>query len=103
MITYAIYAAAAFYLGLLTSISPCPLATNIAAISYIGRKVESPRMVIAAGVLYMLGRCILYLGSSDIGRALVGLSHGWSRQAFQIIGQFIDCFQIIHDFRVPVS
>lgn len=62
MITYAIYAVAALYLGLLTSISPCPLATNIAAISYIGRKVENPRMVIGAGVLYTLGRCILYLG-----------------------------------------
>jgi cytochrome c-type biogenesis protein len=61
MVTYALYAAAALYLGLLTSISPCPLATNIAAISYIGRKVESPRMVLGAGVLYTLGRCILYL------------------------------------------
>ena len=61
MATYALYAAAALYLGLLTSISPCPLATNIAAISYIGRKVESPRRVLGAGVLYTLGRCILYL------------------------------------------
>ena len=32
----------AVWLGILTSISPCPLATNIAAISYIGRDVESP-------------------------------------------------------------
>jgi cytochrome c biogenesis protein CcdA len=61
MATYALYAVAALYLGLLTSISPCPLATNIAAISYIGRKVESPRRVLGAGVLYTLGRCILYL------------------------------------------
>jgi cytochrome c-type biogenesis protein len=61
MATYALYATAALYLGLLTSISPCPLATNIAAISYIGRKVDSPRMVVGAGVLYTLGRCILYL------------------------------------------
>lgn len=66
MVTYALYAAAALYLGLLTSISPCPLATNIAAISYIGRKVDSPRMVIAAGVLYTLGRCILYLGLATL-------------------------------------
>lgn len=61
MITYLLYAAAALYLGVLTSISPCPLATNIAAVSYIGRKVESPRLVLAAGVLYTLGRCLLYL------------------------------------------
>ncbi|MBN1852846.1 MAG: sulfite exporter TauE/SafE family protein [Pirellulales bacterium] len=62
MITYAIYGGAAFYLGLLTSISPCPLATNIAAISYIGRKMGDSRWVIAAGFLYTLGRCLLYLG-----------------------------------------
>jgi cytochrome c-type biogenesis protein len=62
MLTYSLYALAALYLGLLTSISPCPLATNIAAISYIGRKVEDSRQVIHAGLLYTLGRCLLYLG-----------------------------------------
>ena len=61
MWTYALYTLAALYLGILTSISPCPLALNIAAISYIGRKVAHPRSVIAAGVLYTLGRCVLYL------------------------------------------
>jgi len=59
--TYLLYISAALYLGVLTSISPCPLATNIAAISYIGRKVESPRAVIHAGLLYTVGRCLLYL------------------------------------------
>lgn len=61
MWTYSLYIVTALYLGVLTSISPCPLATNIAAISYIGRKVGHPSSVIAAGVLYTLGRCILYL------------------------------------------
>jgi len=37
------------------------LATNIAAISYVGRKVGSPRSVIGAGILYTLGRCLLYV------------------------------------------
>jgi len=58
---YLLYIAAALYLGLLTSISPCPLATNIAAISYVGRKVGSPRAVMGAGLLYTAGRCLLYL------------------------------------------
>jgi cytochrome c biogenesis protein CcdA len=62
MVAYLLYAGAALYLGVLTSISPCPLATNIAAISYVGRKVGDPRSVMAAGVLYTLGRCLLYLG-----------------------------------------
>jgi cytochrome c-type biogenesis protein len=61
MVTYLLYALAALYLGLLTSISPCPLATNIAAISYVGRKVGDTRWVMAAGLLYTLGRCLLYL------------------------------------------
>jgi cytochrome c biogenesis protein CcdA len=61
MFTYLLYMVAALYLGLLTSISPCPLATNIAAISYVGRKVGNPRSVMHAGLLYTLGRCVLYL------------------------------------------
>jgi cytochrome c-type biogenesis protein len=62
MVAYLLYAAAAAYLGVLTAISPCPLATNIAAISYVGRKVGSPRAVMNAGLLYTLGRCLLYVG-----------------------------------------
>ena len=61
MTAYLLYAGAALYLGVLTSISPCPLATNLAAISYVGRKVGNSRAVVAAGLLYTLGRCILYL------------------------------------------
>ena len=61
MTAYLLYACAALYLGVLTSISPCPLATNIAAISYVGRNVADSRWVIAAGLLYTLGRCLLYL------------------------------------------
>ncbi len=53
--------ALALMLGIQTSISPCPLATNIAAISYIGRRVGSPRQVFLAGLLYTLGRTLVYL------------------------------------------
>lgn len=59
---FAIAATSALWLGVLTSISPCPLATNIAAISYIGGRVESTRRVILAGLLYTLGRMTAYLG-----------------------------------------
>jgi cytochrome c-type biogenesis protein len=52
---------AALWLGILTSISPCPLATNIAAISYVGRKVARTRWVLLAGLLYTFGRSIAYL------------------------------------------
>ncbi len=51
----------AVWLGILTSISPCPLATNIAAISFIGRRVENPRHVLLSGLLYTSGRALTYL------------------------------------------
>lgn len=53
--------ASALWLGILTSISPCPLATNIAAISFIGNRVGSTRRVIWSGFLYTAGRMIAYL------------------------------------------
>jgi cytochrome c biogenesis protein CcdA len=57
---------AALWLGILTSISPCPLATNIAAISYVGRRVEKTRWVLLAGLLYTLGRSIAYVAVAVI-------------------------------------
>jgi cytochrome c biogenesis protein CcdA len=53
--------ASAFWLGILTSISPCPLASNIAAISFVGRSVSSPQRVLAAGLMYSLGRAVTYV------------------------------------------
>ena len=50
----------AFLLGLLTAISPCPLATNIAAIGYIGKDIEDRRRVFLSGLLYTAGRIVAY-------------------------------------------
>lgn len=50
----------ALWFGILTSISPCPLATNIAAVSYIGSRISTERAVFFAGALYMLGRMLTY-------------------------------------------
>jgi len=54
-------ALSAFWLGLLTAISPCPLATNIAAISFIGRKISSPRRAFFSGAAYTIGRSLTYI------------------------------------------
>ena len=62
MTEFVVGAATALWLGILTSISPCSLATNIAAISYIGRRVDSPRQALLAGLLYTAGRMAAYLG-----------------------------------------
>jgi len=50
----------AFILGLMTAISPCPLATNISAIGFISRDIENRRRVFIKGLVYTLGRAISY-------------------------------------------
>ncbi|WP_158847763.1 aromatic aminobenezylarsenical efflux permease ArsG family transporter [Algibacter sp. L1A34] len=62
----------AFILGLMTAISPCPLATNITATAYISKNISSKRKIFLSGLLYSLGRgfsytaigLILYFGAS---------------------------------------
>jgi len=61
MNAYFLGLATAVWLGILTSISPCPLTTNIAAISFLGRKVSSPRMVVLTGLVYVTGRIFAYV------------------------------------------
>lgn len=58
----------AFLLGLLTAISPCPLATNITAVGFISKDLENRNAVFVRGLLYTLGRTISYtaLGSTLI-------------------------------------
>ncbi len=53
-------AGSAFWFGILTAISPCPLATNIAAVSYIGGDVENPGRAAFSGLLYTAGRMASY-------------------------------------------
>jgi cytochrome c-type biogenesis protein len=53
-------AATAFWLGILTSLSPCPLASNLAAISFVSRRLDSPRLTFLAGLLYTAGRALAY-------------------------------------------
>jgi len=50
----------AFLLGLMTAISPCPLATNITAIGFISKDVENQKKVFINGLVYTLGRAISY-------------------------------------------
>ncbi len=66
---WALGAASALWFGILTSISPCPLATNITAMSFVGRRVGSPGKVLLAGLLYTVGRALTYL---TLGSLLVG-------------------------------
>lgn len=62
--------ATAFVLGLLTAVSPCPLATNIAAVGYIGKDIESRHRIFVNGLLYTLGRVLAY---SLLGAILIAV------------------------------
>ena len=70
--SYNIPILSAFVLGLMTAISPCPLATNITATAYISKNISSKRKVLWSGVLYSMGRAfsytviglVLYFGAS---------------------------------------
>ena len=50
----------ALWLGILTSISPCPLATNIAAVSFLSKKIGHPKTVLLSGISYTIGRMLAY-------------------------------------------
>lgn len=58
----------ALWLGILTSISPCPLATNIAAVSFLSKKITHPFMVFISGLAYTLGRMVAY---AVLGRIII--------------------------------
>lgn len=52
---------AAFFIGLMTAISPCPLATNITAIAYASKKIDNSKHTIIVSLLYTLGRMFTYV------------------------------------------
>ena len=50
----------ALILGLMTAISPCPLATNITAVAFISKEFGNKRRIFLNGLIYTLGRIISY-------------------------------------------
>jgi cytochrome c biogenesis protein CcdA len=56
----------AVWLGILTSISPCPLASNIAALSYLSKNLQSRSVILTSGASYILGRVTAYVGVSAV-------------------------------------
>ena len=70
----------AFILGLMTAISPCPLATNITAIGFISKDIASQRKVFVNGLVYTLGRAISYTA--------IGLLFFFGASQFEFAGFF---------------
>ena len=77
----------AIALGLMTAISPCPLATNITAIGYIGKDINNKNRVFLNGLIYTLGRALSY--TILAGLIFIGADqfkiYGW----FQLYGEKI--------------
>jgi sulfite exporter TauE/SafE len=76
----------ALILGLMTAISPCPLATNISAIGFISRNIDDKKRVFVNGLVYTLGRAISYTGLAliiSLGASQLDISRffqGWGEK-----------------------
>lgn len=81
MDSFFLLATSALWLGILTSISPCPFATNVAAVAYVGRQVGRRRAVLAAGVLYTAGRTLSY--------TVLGAGAVWSLMSMVSVSSFL--------------
>lgn len=81
----------AFLLGLLTALSPCPLATHIAAIGFIGKDIEDRKRIFLNGLLYTLGRVLSYtlLGVILIMVLKGGASMFGIQQTVGVWGEFV--------------
>jgi len=79
----------ALVLGLMTAISPCPLATNITAIGFIGKDIENRNRVFYNGLVYTLGRALSYTVLALIiflGADQFSLSGAFQRYGEKVIG-----------------
>lgn len=70
----------AFILGLMTAISPCPLATNITAMAFVSKDIENKRKVFFNGLIYTMGRSVSY--------TVIGLIFFFGASKFMIAGFF---------------
>jgi cytochrome c-type biogenesis protein len=84
---------AAFFIGLLMTFSPCPLATNITAIAFISRKIDDSRHTLLVGALYSLGRMAAYIGLTAFivysGLNIQAISFFLQNYGEKIIGPFL--------------
>lgn len=85
----------AFILGVMTSISPCPLATNITAIAYISKDIKTAKHTLTSGLIYTLGRGIsytllatlIYFGFSAF--SIASIFQGWGDKVLGVVLIFI--------------
>ena len=82
----------ALALGLMTAISPCPLATNITAVGYISKDLQNKNRVFFNGIAYTLGRILSYTGLAAIlfwGAGRFNLSGFFQMYGEKVIGPLL--------------
>ncbi len=101
---------AAFFIGLMTSISPCPLATNITAIAYISKRIDSSRHTLLTGFIYTLGRMAAYIAVASgivfFGMNIQFIALGLQHYGELLLGPFLTMcgiylLDIFHFDRLP--
>lgn len=101
---------AAFFIGLMTAISPCPLATNITAIAYISKRIDSSRHTLLTGFIYTLGRMAAYIAVASVivffGMNIQIVALGLQHYGERLLGPFlilcgIYLLDIVHFDRLP--
>ncbi len=84
---------AAFFIGLVMTFSPCPLATNITAIAFISKKIGDNRHTLLVGTLYALGRMAAYIGLTALivyaGLNIQSISLFLQEYGEKLIGPFL--------------
>lgn len=91
--TLSVMSGTALWLGLLTSISPCPLATNLAATAYLSRRVDSRKRAVTGTLAYTLGRVAAYVAIAGLLAAGLasapGISQGLQRWMSPLLGPLL--------------
>jgi cytochrome c biogenesis protein CcdA len=107
--TRGVPAVAAFFIGLMMAISPCPLATNLTAVAYITQRSEGGRHTLLVGSLYTLGRMAAYVGVAALivllGLEVQAISHFLQVYGERILGPLLIVIGIVMlgVVRLPVS
>ena len=101
---------AAFFIGLMTALSPCPLATNITAIAYISKRIDSSRHTLLTGFVYTVGRMAAYISVASVivffGMNIQIIALTLQHYGEQLLGPFlvlcgIFLLDIVHFDRLP--
>ena len=82
----------AFILGLMTTISPCPLCTNVTAIGFLSKDVKSKRSIIVNGLMYAFGKIIAFTGLAAVfvlGGSVLPMQHFFETYGEMLLGPFL--------------